>query len=112
MNVLSKFPSSVALIGVGGLTATAASADPVETWSGGYGHMWGGMMGGGLMMLVFWGVLIAVIVLIVRALMSGRSDPASSGQGGVDAVEVLRARFARGEIEEEEFRRRKALLDE
>ncbi len=123
MNIWSNNTRLAALTAsiVAGLTAAGgapAHADPVETWSDGYGHMWGGMMGGGLMMLLFWGVILAVIVLVVRALMRPAAGPHGTGQnagqgaGQGDAEEILRARFARGEIDEDEYRRRRAVLDD
>ncbi len=74
-------------------------------WSGGYpmGWMWGawgiGMM---LMMLLFWGLVIAAIVLGVRWLVGQPkvSQPDS-------ALEILRQRYARGEINREEFEQKK-----
>jgi len=64
--------------------------------------MWGawgvGMM---LMMLVFWGFLIAGIVVGIRWLArQGGSSPDA-------AIEILRQRYARGEITKEEFDARK-----
>jgi putative membrane protein len=66
----------------------------------GVGGMWGlGMM---LMMVVFWGVIIAGIVLGIRWL---------SAQGGGSspdrALDILRQRYARGEIDREEFEARR-----
>lgn len=94
--------------GLAALTASTAIADPEGPWDG---HMmWGGGYGvfGGLMMLVFWGVVIALIVLAVHWLRDNRAG----GTRGSDALDILRARLAKGEIDEEEFRRRKAVLDE
>jgi len=65
--------------------------------------MWGA---GGLvmmlMMLVFWGLVIAGLVLGVRWL-------AGQGRGTArdEALEILRQRYARGEIAKEEFETRK-----
>lgn len=58
--------------------------------------------GGGWMML-FWVVLfIVIIVLIVRLLMSsGKEHDRDS------ALETLKKRYARGEIDREEFEKRK-----
>jgi len=105
---------SISLIGLGlpALTASVALADPGGGWNDGYGHMmgWGGGFGffGGFMMLVFWGVIIALIVLAVRWLSEG----AKGGGARSDAMDVLRQRFAKGEIDEEEFARRKKALEE
>lgn len=93
------------------LSATSAFADPVNTWESGYGHMaWGGGYGmfGGLMMLVFWGVVIALIVVAVR--WYGSQSPQRGKT--VDPVDILKARFAKGELEEDEFLKRKAALED
>jgi putative membrane protein len=64
----------------------------------------GGMSGSGmmLMMLIFWALVIIAIVLGVRWILS---------QGGTSrsdtAMEILRQRYARGEIEKEEFEARR-----
>lgn len=49
-------------------------------------------------MLVFWGVVIAGIVLGIRWL-AARGGGSSSDR----ALEILRQRYARGEIDREEF---------
>tara|TARA_R110002124_G_scaffold155181_1_gene322305 strand:+ start:438 stop:746 length:309 start_codon:yes stop_codon:yes gene_type:complete len=87
--------------------ATATLADPGDIY--GNGHMWGGGFGvfGGLMMLVFWGAAIALVVFFVRWL--NEKDKKKSGS---DAQDILKGRFARGEIDEDEFRKRKAALDD
>ena len=65
-------------------SAGAALADPADSWGDGFGHMmWGGGFGmaGGLMMLLFWGAIIALIVFAVRgsrpglALAANRTRP-------------------------------------
>ncbi|MCF3595040.1 SHOCT domain-containing protein [Rhodobacteraceae bacterium LMO-12] len=93
-------------------------ATPILLWSltgpaladsdRGFGHMWGGGYGmfGGLMMVVFWGLIIGLIVLAIRG-FSGRSDTGA----GQSALDILKERYARGEIEEDEYERRKAKLE-
>ena len=55
-----------------------------------------------LMMLVFWGVVIAGIVLGIRWLVSqGRGTHPDT------ALDILRQRYARGEINKEEFEAKK-----
>ncbi len=69
-----------------------------------YGWGWG--MGIG--MLLFWALLIAAVVLLVRY---------TAGGGGVDrgreksALDILKERYARGEIEREEFEQKKRDLE-
>jgi putative membrane protein len=58
-------------------------------------------------MVVFWGLLIALAVILVRAL----SQPTDQARGPRPSPEqLLGERFARGEIDEEEYRRRRAAL--
>jgi putative membrane protein len=58
-------------------------------------------------MLIFWGLLIALAVILVRAL----NRPTEQAHGPRPSPEqLLGERFARGEIDEEEYRRRLAAL--
>ena len=77
-------------------------------WMHGFGFGWGGMIFGGLLMLLFWGVVIALVVFAVRALTrsgSGRTTPSAGSptQTRDQALEILRERYARGEISKDEF---------
>jgi len=73
-----------------------------------FDHMWGGGFGifGGLTMLVFWGLVIGLIVFAVRGFSNRPDSPA-----GQNALDVLKERYARGEIDEEEYERRKTKLE-
>jgi putative membrane protein len=62
------------------------------------------------MMVLFWGLLIALVVWLVRS-TGEKSAPAPSLQRQTDrADELLAERFARGEIDEPEFNRSRTLL--
>lgn len=63
---------------------------------------WGGM---GLGMLLFWGLLIAGIVILVRC--SRGSGTSRKGEREKSALDLLKERYARGEIEKEEFEQKK-----
>ena len=82
------------------LSATAALADPGD---GGWHPMmgWGGWFFGPIMMVLFFALLIAAVVIIARLLGGDRTDGGSKSTDR--AVEILRERFARGEITKEEF---------
>jgi putative membrane protein len=56
-------------------------------------------------MVLFWGALIATGVYFIRR----RPTHAT---GGPSAEDVLDERFARGEIDEDEYRKRKVVLSE
>lgn len=66
-------------------------------WDGGWGMGWGWF---GLMHLVWWLLLIAGAVVLVRALMGGRAHRRDS------AMDILRERYARGEIDASEYAER------
>ncbi len=68
-------------------------------WGGGWGVL------GFVHMLLWWVLIVLGIVVLVRWLTAGsRSE---SGGRGDRAIEILRERFARGEIDKQEFEQRK-----
>ncbi|KXS37950.1 MAG: putative membrane protein [Halomonadaceae bacterium T82-2] len=73
------------------------------------GGGWGHMLFGGIMMLIFWGLVIALIVMLVMRLAGSRTRAHSTHK---DAMELLRERYARGEIDHQEFEARKRDLSE
>ena len=80
-------------------------------WMWHFGLGWGGMMfGGGLLMLVFWGGIIVLIVMLAR--WAGGFGPAEPpvGRSHQSALEILDERFARGEIDKQEYEDRKRTL--
>ena len=61
-------------------------------------------------MVLFWGAVIAGIVLLVRHFArGGQQTPAPPSQPATPE-QLLAGRFARGEIDEEEYQRRLAVL--
>lgn len=79
-----------------------------DGWHDGWG--WGHMFFGSFAMLLFWGGLIVLLVLAVR-LMGGGSTRSGDGAGsGNRALDILEKRYARGEIDREEFEERKDQL--
>jgi len=104
-------------------TATLTALAPALAWaqeSGRYHgpHMmgpggWGWIMGP-LMMIAFLAVAVAVVVLIVRWLgghAGGAHQPPTAGRTGETPLDILEKRFARGEIDKEEFEERRKLLE-
>jgi putative membrane protein len=72
-------------------------------WGWGMHPMWGVWgLGMTLMMLVFWGVVIAALVLAIRWMARQTAGPRPDA-----ALEILRQRYARGEIDKNEFEARK-----
>lgn len=67
----------------------------------GYGSMMNGI-GGGIFMIFIWVLLIVFIVWIVREVINKNSNTNSS-----KAMEILKERYAKGEINKDEFELRK-----
>jgi putative membrane protein len=65
-----------------------------------------------VIMVVFWAALITAVVLAIRYLADSGSHRNQPSSGPALVEDVLAERFARGEIDEDEFRRRITLLRE
>ena len=77
-------------------------------WNGG----WGGWFFGPIMMIVFIAVAVVVVVLLVRWLGGPGHGGAHLGPPGKTPMDILKERFARGEIDKEEFEERRRILGE
>jgi putative membrane protein len=78
----------------------------------GHGHLSGwGWFGMTIGMIAFWGLLIALAVLVYRA-FTGDNSPSgrNAGPTSTDPRQILAQRYARGEIDEDEYQRRLATL--
>ena len=67
-------------------------------------------------MVVFWGALAWIIVTVVRHRGVTGAAPASPpaslpSSPAADGLRILHERFARGEIDEDEYKRRRALIE-
>ncbi|MGB6380898.1 MAG: SHOCT domain-containing protein [Syntrophobacteria bacterium] len=79
------------------------------SWGPGMMGNWGyGMMGwfGPIMMLVFWGLIILVLILVVRWLWTS-SDKKPEQNIQESPLDILKRRYASGEIDREEFELKK-----
>ncbi len=67
---------------------------------GGWGLLGGlgWMLGHGVLTLLFWGAMIGLVVLALRSRRAYPPQPA-----GGEALDVLNARYARGEISRDEY---------
>ena len=69
-------------------------------WHWGFGGWWMG-----LAMILFWVAVVAVIVWVVRTANEREEPPRRS-----NALDVLDERYARGEIDDDEYERRREML--
>ncbi|HZR12194.1 MAG TPA: SHOCT domain-containing protein [Acidimicrobiia bacterium] len=82
----------------------------MHDWYGGWGP--GGWVAMGLLMLAFWAAVAAVIVYVVRSTGRTHDAPAPRPQARPEdeALRILDERFARGDIDAEEYTHRRELL--
>jgi len=74
-----------------------------------YGDMFGWGLGGSFMMIIFWVAIIFFIVWLVREAKGGnRSDTPRSKS----ALDILKERYAKGEIDKKEYEEKKRDLDQ
>ena len=75
-----------------------------------YGAMgWGGWVPMALVMATFWGLVVYAIILLFRG---SDASPRPDREGTADPRRILDERFARGDIQLDEYRaRREALAD-
>ena len=109
---------STALATLLGLVALAPGAAWAQGYYG-YGpgmhgdwhEGWGGMIFGPIIMILFVAAIVVLVVIALRWL-GGGPGPAGQGHrhGGRSPLEILEERFARGEIDKEEFEERRRAL--
>ncbi len=105
-NGLTRWVTAAAL----GLASTPALAEAAEQFQR-YGHMgrgWGFMVFGSLMMVLVIAAIVAIVFVVVRWI--GGQGQAQIGAKA--ALDILRERFARGEIDAAEFEERRRVLGE
>lgn len=105
---------------IGGILLAAFIVVPaiigvVPGWQGyGYGMMgpgmmgnfgWGGFTGMGIGMVLFWGLVIWCVVAMSRGVGSSCCTGVSTQSGS--ALEILKKRYAQGEIDKKEFEEKK-----
>jgi putative membrane protein len=79
-------------------------------WGHGPGMMdWGYGIGwfGPIMMGIFWILIIVAIIFLIRWLIASSSFKSHGLKSEESAIEILKRRYARGEINKEEFLEKK-----
>lgn len=114
---------TIGLIALGLILVTAVIQYGQTNWTMGHGGMMSGMMGGTgmmgfgfLLMLLFWGGVIALAVWLVSLLFPGAASHSTStldgnGRKGETALEILKKRYARGELSRQEYQQMREDLE-
>ncbi|TIO08950.1 SHOCT domain-containing protein [Mesorhizobium sp.] len=108
--------ASAALILAPGAVLAQAPSD-ADRYAYGPHMMWGGgwyaMIFGPLFMILFLAVLIAAVVFLARwAGGPWQTVPPHHAPPGRTPLDILKERFARGEIDKDEFEERRRVLGE
>ena len=101
------------VISAGGI----AMAQGRQYGNGGWG-MGPGMMGywgmgwfGGIFMIIFWVLIIVGLVFLIKWLIQSTRSEKSAAGGSQRALEILKERYARGEIDREDYLQRRLDLE-
>ncbi len=65
---------------------------------------------GAVLHLIFWLIIIAIIIRFIKR-RKGTGDWRMFRHGGNSAVEILKERYAKGEIDKAEFEEKKKVLE-
>jgi putative membrane protein len=109
---------ALSLFAVAGLPdAAVAQSGSQNGWYQHMGHGFGHMMGwgwgsyGGIRMILFWILLIAIVLFLLRRFPASLQGPRSNDPSPHSAaLEILKERYAKGEISKEEYEARKRTL--
>ena len=115
MSRIFTFGTAAGFLLLSPVLAIAQEAQPHTHFGG---HMWGDRMWGGgmifgpLLMIFYIALLVGVIIIVVRWLsgssLGGHLPPSKSED---NALNILKERFARGEIDKDEFDERRRALE-
>jgi putative membrane protein len=70
---------------------------------GGYGTGWFG----GIVMIVFWILILVGLVFLIKWLIQSTGRDKATGSSGNRSLEILKERYAKGEIDKQEFESKK-----
>jgi len=84
-----------------------------DGWGMGPGMMgnWGMGWYGAIFMMIFWVLLIVGLVFLIKWLVQTTGSGKTSAEKGSNAMEILKERYARGEIDKTEFESKKKDLN-
>ena len=109
--VLQTITTSASVVAISTTTLWANSAETSRHHDMMWGA-WGGMILGPLMMIIFIAVIVVIVVIAIRWLGSAGSDATQKGGPTESPIDILKERFARGEIDRADFEERRQVLEQ
>ncbi len=106
INALSIAVPTTAFMTVPTVAQTYGNHPHLAAWG------WGGTIFGPIMIIVFIAVAVVVVVLLVRWLGGPGHGGALHSPPGKTPLGILKERFAKGEIDKEEFEEQRRVLGE
>jgi putative membrane protein len=89
------------------LSIFACTQGPYDRSMGNWGHMMGYGYGGGFM----WLIVLVLVGVVIYFLLQVSKSKGSAGSIIETPLDILKKRYAKGEIDKEEFDRRKKDLE-
>lgn len=89
------------------LTIIACAQGPYNSPMGNWGHMMGYGYGGGFM----WLLVLVLVGVVIYFLLQVSKSKGSAGSSTETPLDILKRRYAKGEIDKEEFNRKKEDLE-
>ena len=95
-----------------------SSTEALAGWGDNQGwHMGPGMMGGwgmgwfgGIFMMIFWVLVLVGLIFLIKWLIHSTNQAKSDAGHSHHALEILKERYARGEIDTAEFEEKKKVI--
>ncbi|RJQ78139.1 MAG: SHOCT domain-containing protein [Desulfobacteraceae bacterium] len=109
--VMRRFSATLISIGISAALIAAgiwflSGQSGAYPYGSGRWHMpYGMMMGGGMgvVMILFWLIVLAALILLISGIVSNRRTAAPGVDNEPDALEIVKRRYARGEIDTAEY---------
>lgn len=64
----------------------------------------------GMLVVLLWVALTALVVWLILSMLNRTRPSSESGEARSQPIQLLEERYARGEIDDEEFQRRRTIL--
>jgi putative membrane protein len=93
------------ILGLYPVSSVIAQQRRYDGWQMGPGMMgdWGMGWFGGIFMIIFWILILVGLVFVIRWLIQTTSKKGDGSSGESRAMDILKERYARGEIDKTQF---------